>query len=401
MIFRRIFHDYIKQRRTQPQRVTGPTCVQIAVGRQRRVAAAVRATVAQIDAASTRFVLCFTPPGLDCSAVAAALNEALPGVPVFGCSSAGQITDTGYEDNALLLLAFPKAHFRCASALIPLNGPMDAATIVADVQRTAHCFEHSAGQRRLGLVFADGLSMQEDLLISALEAALPDVPLFGGSAADGLQFEQTFVFCGGKAEPEAAVVLLIETDLPFRAVSMDHFLPAQARAVVTNAAPDERKVFEINGAPATQEYARLVGCEVSDLSPQVFAENPMLIEYRGTHYVRAISDAAPDGTLSFLGAIDDGLIMTLGRGQEITQTLCSTLDIKDNKDRPPDFILGFDCVLRRLEIEQKRLAGEVSKVLSGARVFGFNTFGEQHQGVHMNQTLVGIAFFPPEKGPLF
>lgn len=401
MILARLFQDYIAPLKPDPKRNARPTCVQVAVGRQRNAASAVRAAVGQIDAAATRFVLCFTPARLECAAVAAALESAMPGVPVFGCSSAGQISDCGYEDNALLLLAFPKAHFRCASTLIPLNEPMDAATIVADVQRTAHCFEHSAGQRRLGLVFADGLSMQEDLLISALEAALPDIPLFGGSAADGLQFEQTFVMCGGKAAPGSAVVLLIETDLPFRAVSMDHFLPAQARAIVTHAAPDDRKVFEINGAPATQEYARLVGCEVSDLSPQVFAENPMLIEYRGTHYVRAISDAAPDGTLSFLGAIDDGLIMTLGRGQEITQTLRTTLDIKDDGGRPADFILGFDCVLRRLEIEQKRLAGEVSKVLSEARVFGFNTFGEQHQGVHMNQTLVGIAFFPPEKGALF
>lgn len=384
-----------------PGQKPGPTCVQVAVGRAQTVESAVAEALAQIDPAATRFVLCFIPPNLNCEAVAMALDGQLPGVPVFGCSSAGQITDNGYENEALLLLAFPKSHFRCASELIALGAPLDATGIVSGVQRSAQSFRHSAGEGRLGLVFADGLSMQEDILISALEAALPDVPLFGGSAADGLKFEKTFVLHGGKALRHTAVVLLIETDLPFRAVSFDHFLPAQARAIVTDADPDVRKVSEINGAPAAQEYARLVGCLVSELSPQVFAENPMLIEYRGTHYVRAISDAAPDGTLSFLGAIDDGLIMTLGRGREITQTLQSTLDIKDAQGRRPDFILGFDCVLRRLEIEQKQLGGDVSEVLSAARVFGFNTFGEQHQGVHMNQTLVGIAFFEPEKRALF
>ncbi|MGB3246592.1 MAG: FIST N-terminal domain-containing protein [Sulfitobacter sp.] len=376
-------------------------CVQVAVGRDGLAAGAVRDALAQIDAGSARFVLCFTPAGLNSDAVARALDAALPGVPVFGCSSAGQITDRGYEDDALLLMAFPKSHFRCASELITLEGPLDATSIVRAVQRTAQSFRHTAGQGRLGLVFTDGLSMQEDILISALEAALPDVPLFGGSAADGLQFEETFVLHGGVAQRGAAVVLLIETDLPFRAVCFDHFLPAQARAIVTRAAPDVRKVYEINGAPAAQEYARLVGCAVDDLSPLIFAENPMLIEYRGAHYVRAISDAGADGSLSFLGAIDDGLIMTLGRGQEIIETLRGTLDISDGQGRQPDFILGFDCVLRRLEFEQKQLGGDVSRVLSDARVYGFNTFGEQHQGVHMNQTLVGIAFFGPEERTLF
>ncbi|MGB3243454.1 MAG: FIST N-terminal domain-containing protein [Sulfitobacter sp.] len=379
----------------------GPTCVQVSVSRARAPAEAAREAASRIDRESTRFVLCFIPGDLDCVAVAKALEEHLTGVPVFGCSSAGQITDRGYEDEALLLMAFPKSHFRCASELISLDGPIDATGIVSTVQRHAQSFRHTAGQHRLGLVFADGLSKQEDILIAALEAALPDVPIFGGSAADGLRFEETFVLHTGVAQRNAAVLLLIETDLPFRGLSFDHFLPAEARAIVTDAAPDARKVFEINGASAAQEYARLVGCDVSQLSPQVFAENPMLIEYRGTHYVRAISDAAADGTLSFLGAIDDGLIMTLGRGREITETLRASLDIYDAHGRHPDFILGFDCVLRRLEIEQKQLAGEVSKLLSNARVFGFNTFGEQHQGVHMNQTLVGIAFFGPEEGALF
>lgn len=385
----------------EPIEAQATSCVGVAVSRLRDGAAAAQEAAAQIDRGNTRFVLCFIPGGHDCSVVARTLEGALAGVPVFGCSSAGQITTRGYEDEALLLLAFPKSHFRCASELINLDGPIDAAAIVGAVQRNAQSFRHTAGQHRLGLVFADGLSKQEDILIAALEAALPDVPLFGGSAADGLRFEETFVLHAGQARSGAAVLLLLETDLPFQALSVDHFLPAQARAIVTDADPDAREVFEINGAPAAQEYARLVGCDVSQLSPQIFAENPMLIEYRGTHYVRAISDASGDGALSFLGAIDDGLIMTLGRGREITETLRSSLDISDVQGRRPDFILGFDCVLRRLEIEQKQMAGDVSALLSAAKVFGFNTFGEQHEGVHMNQTLVGIAFFPPEGRALF
>ncbi len=126
----------------------------------------------------------------------------------------------------------------------------------------------------------------------------------------------------------------------------------------------------------------------------------MLVEYRNQHFVRAIADADASGALSFMAAIDDGLVMRLGQGQEIIETLRSGLGIRDANGAPPDFILGFDCALRKLEIEQKQLRSDVSDILRRARVFGFNTFGEQQCGVHMNQTFVGVAFFPPDGRPL-
>jgi len=55
-------------------------------------------------------------------------------------------------------------------------------------------------------------------------------------------------------------------------------------------------------------------------------------------------------------------------------------------------------VLRRLEVEQKQLGRAVSDIFREARVLGFNTYGEQHRGVHMNQTFVGVAFFGPDRG---
>lgn len=378
-----------------------PTCVRVAISRGRDASDAARAAAAQIAIAETCFVLCFVPGGLNCQVVAETLENSLFGIPVFGCSTAGQITTQGYETDALMLLAFPRSHFRCASVLFSPMNPLSTTKIAAQAQRAGQRFQHTAGWHRLGLIFSDGLSKQEDILISTLETVLSDLPIFGGSAGDGLAFEQTFVLHRGKALSDAALLLLLETDLPFQGVGFDHFLPAGSPIIVTDADPEERKVFEINGAPAAREYARLVGSSVADLSPEIFAENPLLIQYNNNHYVRAISDADNNGALSFLAAIDDGLIMTLGQGQEISKTLRSGLNIRDRNGRRPDFILGFDCVLRKLEIEQKQLGRAVSDILSEARVLGFNTYGEQHCGVHMNQTLVGVAFFEPEERAFF
>jgi hypothetical protein len=378
-----------------PRNTNGPAFVGIATSRAHDLYDAVREVSAGVDPAKTSFVLAFVPGGQDMTLVADTLKSYMGGVPVFGCSSAGQITERGYESDALLLMIFPKRHFRCSAMLIEPLVPLFTTQIAAEAQRHASRFHRTAGWKRLGLIFADGLAKQEDLLVSTLETVLEDLPIFGGSAGDLLRFEQTHVLHDGAAHCNAALLLIIETDLPFASIGFDHFLPGDTQIVITRADPEARMVFEINGAPAAAEYARLVGCDVADLSPQIFAENPLLVNFNGHHYVRAISGADAHGALSFLAAIDDGLIMTLGQGKEILWTLQTGLDIRDASNSRPDFILGFDCVLRRLEIEQKQLGIKASDILKRERVFGFNTYGEQYCGVHMNQTFVGVAFFAP------
>lgn len=356
---------------------------------------AVAEATAHFDLSQTCFVLAFVPHGTDHDALARALDTRLQGVPAFGCTSAGQITLEGYETDALLLIAFPKSHFRCASVMFSPLKPLSIPAITAKTEQHITRFPHTAGWNRFALVFADGLSKQEDLLASTLEIVLEGLPIFGGSAGDGMAFRETFVLHHGTFHSNAALLLVLETNLEFEGVSFDHFMPSDVQLIITEANPEERIVYEINGAPAASEYARLVGCAVEDLNPRIFAENPMLVEHRDNHYVRAVSDATPDLALRFLAAIDDGLIMTLGRGKEVIQTLEAGLNVTAN-NKQPDFILGFDCALRRLELEQKGLDRHASDLFQQRRVIGFNTYGEQHRGLHMNQTFLGVAFFEPE-----
>lgn len=375
---------------------TGPAFVTVGHSLAPDAATAVREAASVLDLAETCFVLAFMPQEFDREAMAAEISERLAGVPVFGCTTAGQITTEGYETRALLFIAFPRENFRCASLLIEPLKPISITTIASQAKKHAAQFQRTAGWNRLALVMADGLSKQEDLLISTLETVLDDLPVFGGSAGDGLAFGETFVIHNGRFCTNAALILLLETDLQFQGIGFDHFLPTDRQLVITRADPDERLVYEINGAPAAQEYARLVGCGVADLSPEIFAENPILVRYNQNYYVRAISGVAEGGALAFLAAIDDGVIMTLGRGKEIIKTLEAGLGVVGPGRQRPDFILGFDCVLRKLEIEQKQLSQEASGMFRKHRVIGFNTYGEQHCGVHMNQTFVGVAFFEPE-----
>ena len=60
-------------------------------------------------------------------------------------------------------------------------------------------------------------------------------------------------------------------------------------------------------------------------------------------------------------------------------------------------MLGFDCVLRRLDAENRQIRHEVDALYRKYHVVGFHTYGEQFNAMHLNQTLTGIAFGP--RGP--
>lgn len=362
---------------------------------------AVAEALSTIDLPSSAFLLVYVPHDMGLPALETALAEQVQGVTTFGCTTAGAITDRGYEDAALMVLAFPKRHFRCASTLIRPLTELVISDVAAQVAKTSENFARSAGWNRFALIMADGLSMREDLFAAAVEAGLPDLPVFGGSAADGLSFGETHVLQGGRFWPNAGLLILIECDLGFVGLGFDHFLPTEQRMVVTNARPEQRHVCELNGSPAAQEYARLVGCSPDALSPEVFAEHPLLVRNGDNLHVRAVQQVDDHGCLNFLSAIDDGLVLTLGQGDNCIEVLQSGLDVRDPAGRAPCLILGFECILRRLEFEQKGLSADVCKIMSDANVLGFCTYGEQHRGVHVNQTFVGVAFYPPDEPPRY
>jgi hypothetical protein len=57
-----------------------------------------------------------------------------------------------------------------------------------------------------------------------------------------------------------------------------------------------------------------------------------------------------------------------------------------------DFVIGFDCVLRRLDAENRQIRHQMEDMYRRYRIVGFHTYGEQFNAMHLNQTLTGIAF---------
>jgi hypothetical protein len=54
-------------------------------------------------------------------------------------------------------------------------------------------------------------------------------------------------------------------------------------------------------------------------------------------------------------------------------------------------VLGCDCILRTLAEHDSATRTRLSALLAANHVVGFNTYGEQFNAMHVNQTFTGIA----------
>ena len=317
-----------------------------------------------------------------------------PETSVMACTTAGEIGEDGYDEGLIVAVGFPAADF--ASRSIPFRNidnldTQDVADTVAlarmSLQSENPQFEHS-----FAFLAVDGLSLSEDTLAAALASALYEMPLFGGSAGDGTDFQNTLVSLNGEVMQKAAVLNLVLSRYRCTVFSLDHFKPTDTKMVVTEADPARRIVKAINAEPAAREYARIVGKDPEQLDKFTFAAHPVVVRIGNAHHVRAIQQINEQGEIVFFSAVDEGMVLTVADTTNIADHLSDELD-RFAEDGLPTDIFCCDCILRRIEAEQSQLIRPMSQILKRHNVVGFSTYGEQIGALHVNQTMSGVAFY--------
>ena len=350
---------------------------------------------AKLSGVAPALILVFAAEGEMLAPLTGQLRETFgPGCRVIGWSSAGGFAFGAYQDDRVVTIAFPAAGFRADAVWLRGLRQHMALHWMVELRRLAQGFAGGGpGWSRFGLLMIDGLCQREELVAATVDATLGDLPVLGGSAGDGLRFGQTYVAMDGESHPESAVFCLVSSVFPIEEVVFDHFTPSSKRMVVTDAIPEKRLILTLNAESAAEEYARLIGVAPADLGPRAFAENPLLMRQGGRHVVRAIQAIEPGGGLSMMSSVEPGTAMTIGRPASLT----GGLEARMSGLGRIALILGFDCILRRIALEQAGLSEAMGRIYRDHRVAGFNTYGEQHGGLHVNQTFVGLAFLEPER----
>jgi hypothetical protein len=357
--------------------------------------AAVRELHAAVSQPQLSLVIFFCSSTYALDELAEEINQLFPDTPVIGCTTAGEIGPEGYLEHSLSGISFSFTDATAAVAYLDQLQSFDKLRghrFIEELNERFHTIAPQATpENSFALLLIDGLSNREEAVVHTFQTGLGKTALFGGSAGDQMQFKNTYVFCNGAFHNDSAVLALISTPHPFKIFKTQHFVAGPQRMVVTEADESERLVREINGRPAAEEYARALGIQISELGTAHFSSHPMVVRINGMDFVRSVLSANPDGSLTFYCAIERGMVMRVAEGMAFVENLQRTFSGIHEEIGVPQLVIACDCVLRKLEISQKQLSNTVSQIFHLNNTVGFNTYGEQFAGVHINQTLTGIA----------
>ncbi|WP_295045040.1 FIST N-terminal domain-containing protein [uncultured Paracoccus sp.] len=341
-------------------------------------------------------VLLFVSPTADFPATMAAASRAFGATPVLGCTTAGEIAG-GYVEDRIIAVGFPARDFAAETIAVADLDRIEPAALIDTMIRARQrlASSHPGFAHEFAYLMVDGITLREDALMAVLGHGLGPVPLFGGSAGDGTRFQQSYLAQGARVCANAALLTFVRTRCPIKVFSFDHLDAATGQMVVTGADPARRRVREINAAPAAAEYARLLGKPAWQLDPFTFAAHPLVVRVGGRYHVRSIQRVENGTDLVFFSAIDEGVVLTLATPRDIARSLDTNLAGLAAAG-PLDSILACDCILRRIEAQQKQQTTEVSRILARHNVTGFSTYGEQFGAMHVNLTMTGVAIYAPD-----
>jgi len=345
-------------------------------------------------------LILFVSPEADFEKVVTDAAVHFAGVTVIGCTTGGELGNGGYDENSIIAVGLPSKHFAASSILIPHVGELDQQNLMSEgvTTRSKLTAAHPDWDSEFAFLLVDGMSRKEDTVVAACANALGPVPLFGGSAGDGDHFGDPLIAYDGRIYRRAAVLTYVRTCCPIKVFSFDHFEPSDRRMVVTSADPEKRIVHQINAEPSAREYARMLGKDPEGMDTYTFAARPVVVRFGGTHHVRSIQRVTETGDLLFFAAIEEGLVLTLADPTDMVKHLDSSLSDLGRSVKPAA-IIACDCILRRMEAQEKQLSRAISEILEKHDVVGFSTYGEQIAGMHVNQTVTGVAIYPPGSDP--
>ena len=350
----------------------------------------------QLQGAAATAIIAFWSPAHDGAQLTAALRARHPQAQVLGCTTAGEFNERDGSVGGISAIALPAGTVRAAHAeLASFDRGIDigirgAAQQLAKLAGAS--LESLDPARYVGIVLFDGLNMSEEAANVALGDVAPQLVFVGGSAGDDLAFKETRVFVNGKSTTNGAALLLLDMAVPFTIAKTCSFTPTKHKFTITRADEKKRVVYELDGKPALEVYARAAGTTPDKLDGTVFMANPVGMMLDGDPWIRSPQMPTPDGGLKFYCAITEGAEIHLMRGTDLVG------ETKQAMSRAAKAVGGrasgaiaFNCILRRLEMDATKAHEGFRDAFSGLATAGFHTYGETYIG-HINQTCTALVF---------
>ena len=352
-----------------------------------------------------RLLIVFCSDSYDLEALAKGVASEADGVPMVGCSTAGEIAASGPADASVVVTALGGAGFSIKTG-VACDASMRLREAASEaVSACATGLDHDG--HSVVLLLTDGLGGdQMEVIRGAYDVVGAQIPLVGGCAGDDLKMDVTYQLFDGEVLRDAVVAAAISSDAPIGIGVQHGWRPVDDPMLVSRSTGN--RVDELDDQPALDVYLRRLDAPAeawddADAFIHFAMTHPLGMTRRSGAEVRFVAEADFETrSLVCIAGIPQGGLAWIMEGDED-----SVLEATDGACRealaglhgePPLGLVAFDCIARRGVLGEAGIGREIDRITTfadGAPVAGFYTYGEiarttGRQGFH-NQTLVVLA----------
>lgn len=366
--------------------------VKIAFSQEKEISKIISDLKNQIGSYDAKLIQFYASSTINPEKISEQIYNSFGKVPTIGCSTSGEIISGQMLDNSIVMMAIGAEIIEDCKIEILTDISTDASVVHKAFDSFSTHYKESMAtlnpEKYVGIVLIDGLSGKEELINERI-GDLTNITFIGGSAGDDLKFEKTYLYANGKSYTNAAILAVIKTNTQFDIIKTQSFKSANKKLIITKAEESTRTVIEINGNPAVAEYAALTGTEKNTIS-KVFSNHPIGLAYQDDFFVR--SPQRTDGDkIVFYCSVKEGMELELLESQNIIEQTQKDLQAKIDTFGSISAIINFNCILRTLELKDKKQTVAYGKLFSDIPTIGFSTYGESYIS-HINQTATLLIF---------
>jgi len=306
------------------------------------------------------------------------LIKLYPEATIVGCSTAGEISNTNVSDNSVSLTAIEleKTNHRLVKVGVDnTHKSYDAAATLAK--------KLNADNLKHVLVFSDGLNVNGAELVEGLKSVLSEVSITGGLAADGADFNQTFVIANGTISDKIIVGLGFYGDqLKIGYSSKGGWDSFGIDRLVSKS--EKNVLYELDGMPALKLYKSFLGSNANKLpSSGLLFPLSMRVNETDAPVVRTILGISEEEqSLTFAGNIPEGSYVRLMKanvdrligGAEDSVKKALEVTKQDTKLAILISCIGRRLVLKQLIEEEVEVVRDV--IGKDSKITGFYSYGE-------------------------
>jgi hypothetical protein len=377
--------------------------------------------VLQVLDDQVQFALLYVDEHYDADRIVSEMNRRFPHLAWVGCTTSGEITSSGLQEEGIALMACTDMalQVKVAFAANVKNHPEEAAKLLAKQLKDPR---FDAVPHHAVIVHTPGFTVQESgwehKLFPQLQKLLgTEVALVGGSAGDNLKFLGSRVLSSKGAHEDGVVALRLGGQRKMAATVCHGYKPTSKTATVTRSKNNE--VIELDGKPASRRFAELVGASEKDMLTgvslvkmggflpkkltalgQKFGMTPKRMikelpfykysvqypfgrkvegtEHYSTYFAKLIQDG---GSIEFYGDMPVGTKLTLMERDDALFLSAESKALKTNQEKLGGKSVAnliVECAGRKILLEDKieDVFQQATKV-SNAPTIGFYAHGEQ------------------------